>query len=298
MDMMPMIWCVDQFHIMTFTHRCHSHQWDLGEFDQKGAIATRWGTKDQLTRACSIARQHGVGPVITAVLNVRHLELVFDLMAAYSTMSSKSLVQTHQNDSWQSESTQGTDCARSKKKRKSVYVPSNMELFAYHVAFIGMDRIRFPRATRKGSVILILRWFISPVLEQYSKMKWTHEHFTGQPSYPIADTIIHLFTGVDWDDITKISGVYRITSEGHKGWSQHVSKELGNYDYLFGVDVCILSNSLALSKGCTRSTITIRWCERTYFLGVPGSRMQVIVSVCLRLPNDLSPSKCKPPGLE
>ena len=81
MDMMPMIWCVDQFHIMTFTHRCHSHQWDLGEFDQKGAIATRWGTKDQLTRACSIARQHGVGPVITAVLNVRHLEFVLDLIA-------------------------------------------------------------------------------------------------------------------------------------------------------------------------------------------------------------------------
>jgi len=54
--------------------------------------------------------------------------------------------------------------------------------------------------------------------------------------------------GVDWDDITKISGVYRITSEGHQGWSQHVSKELGNYDYLFGIDVCILSNFSVLSN--------------------------------------------------
>jgi len=122
MVMMPMIWYVDKDEIAVPTHRCNLHQWDLGEFDQKGAVATKWGTKDQLTRACSIARQHGVGPVITAVLNVRDLERSILIPYPYSTTNSKSLARTGQNDSWQSESTQGIDSVRSRKRRKSVYV--------------------------------------------------------------------------------------------------------------------------------------------------------------------------------
>jgi alpha-amylase len=58
-------------------------------------------------------------------------------------------------------------------------------------------------------------------LPQYSSLKWTHEHFTG----------------VDWDQRTKTGGVYRIVSQRHRGWSKHVSSELGNYDYLLGTDV-------------------------------------------------------------
>ena len=46
-------------------------QWDLGEFDQKGAIATRWGTKEQLVSAIATARAHGIDVLIDAVLNVR-----------------------------------------------------------------------------------------------------------------------------------------------------------------------------------------------------------------------------------
>lgn len=41
-------------------------------------------------------------------------------------------------------------------------------------------------------------------------------------------------SGVDWDHATKERGVYRITS---KSWSLRVDDELGNYDYLLGVDV-------------------------------------------------------------
>lgn len=112
-----------------------------------------------------------------------------------------------------------------------------------------MDLIHFSWKTRKGSLILISQSFISRFVQQYSKMKWTQEHFTGQLCCLFVGSghvDIEPFSGVDWDDITKISGVYRITSEGHQGWSQHVSKELGNYDYLFGADVCILSNSFVL----------------------------------------------------
>jgi len=191
MVMMPMIWYVDKDEIAVPTHRCNLHQWDLGEFDQKGAVATKWGTKDQLTRACSIARQHGVGPVITAVLNVRDLERSILIPYPYSTTNSKSLARTGQNDSWQSESTQGIDSVRSRKRRKSVYVIfSSVHMFSYHAALTGMDCIQFSWKTRKGSTILISQSFISHFLEQYSKMKWTQEHFTGQLCCPFVGSIM------------------------------------------------------------------------------------------------------------
>ncbi|KAG2367846.1 glycoside hydrolase family 13 protein [Suillus spraguei] len=43
--------------------------WDIGEFDQKGSVATRWGTKEDLLRACDVARQFGINVIIDAVLN-------------------------------------------------------------------------------------------------------------------------------------------------------------------------------------------------------------------------------------
>ncbi len=46
-------------------------QWDLGEFDQKGTTATRWGTKDELDKACHAAKASGIDVLIDAVLNVR-----------------------------------------------------------------------------------------------------------------------------------------------------------------------------------------------------------------------------------
>ena len=44
-------------------------------------------------------------------------------------------------------------------------------------------------------------------------------------------------SGVDWDQKTKTKGVYRIVEPGHRGWSRNVDTELGNYDFLLGVDV-------------------------------------------------------------
>lgn len=45
-------------------------QWDLGEFDQKGTVATRWGTKDELVEATRAAQDLDVGILVDAVLNV------------------------------------------------------------------------------------------------------------------------------------------------------------------------------------------------------------------------------------
>lgn len=43
--------------------------WDLGEFDQKGARRTKWGTKEDLLRAIKVAADNGIITYIDAVLN-------------------------------------------------------------------------------------------------------------------------------------------------------------------------------------------------------------------------------------
>ena len=45
-------------------------QWDLGEFDQKGMVRTRWGSKEELLRACHTAKQVKVDVIVDAVINV------------------------------------------------------------------------------------------------------------------------------------------------------------------------------------------------------------------------------------
>jgi len=43
--------------------------YDLGEFDQKGGRATKWGTKEELLELCKVAKENGVGVYWDAVLN-------------------------------------------------------------------------------------------------------------------------------------------------------------------------------------------------------------------------------------
>lgn len=54
-------------------------------------------------------------------------------------------------------------------------------------------------------------------------------------------THTNIFIGLDLDHRTQSRGIYRLVGQGHKGWSRHVDRELGNYDYLLGADVCIPS---------------------------------------------------------
>ena len=43
--------------------------YDLGEFDQKGSVATKWGTKDELVQLCRRAKELGIELYFDAVLN-------------------------------------------------------------------------------------------------------------------------------------------------------------------------------------------------------------------------------------
>jgi alpha-amylase len=48
---------------------CSYDIWDLGEFDQKGSVGTKWGTKEDLLQAIKVARERGIITYIDAVMN-------------------------------------------------------------------------------------------------------------------------------------------------------------------------------------------------------------------------------------
>lgn len=56
--------------------------------------------------------------------------------------------------------------------------------------------------------------------DKYSSFKWNFNHFSG----------------VDYDNLTETSGIYRIIGE-NKGWNLGVSSENGNFDYLMFSDI-------------------------------------------------------------
>jgi len=143
--------------------------WDIGEFDQRGTIPTRWGTREELLEACSVARRNNIGVIIDAVLNHK---LGADRPETFSAVR--------------------------------VDPENRLRALEPEREIRGWTAFDFPG--RQG---------------KYSKMTWNHEHFSG----------------LDWDDLTQTSGIYRISSENHKGWSTRVDAELGNYDYLLGIDI-------------------------------------------------------------
>ncbi|KAJ6494839.1 glycoside hydrolase family 13 protein [Mycena vitilis] len=143
--------------------------WDLGEFNQKGTVKTRWGTRDELLKACQAATAHGIDIIVDAVLNHKL----------------------------------GAD-----RSETFPAVPVNPQ----------------NRLEDAGPVRDIEGWTAFDFKgrgDQYSSFRWNHEHFTG----------------LDWDHKTRSKAIYRIATKGRKGWSQYVANELGNYDYLLGVDI-------------------------------------------------------------
>ncbi|KAF8825136.1 hypothetical protein HHX47_DHR7000659 [Lentinula edodes] len=143
--------------------------WDLGEFDQKGSIATRWGSKEEFLSACRVAKEHQVDIIIDAVLNHK--------LGADRVEEVKVIPVDPQN------------------RLKALGPRQEIE---------GWTVFDFPGRGNK-----------------YSSMRWNQEYFTG----------------LDWDQKTQTKGVFKIVGKGHKGWSKNVDKELGNYDYLLGVDI-------------------------------------------------------------
>ena len=139
--------------------------YDLGEFDQKGTIRTKYGTKDEYLDAIKEAHKYGIDIYADMVFNHKMgADGIEDVIADTVKSSDRDIV-------------------------------------------IDEEKIKaWTRFDFKGRN------------NKYSSFKWSSKHFTG----------------VDFDDHTKKKAIYRFKNEA---WSEDVSSENGNYDYLMGADV-------------------------------------------------------------
>ncbi|KAF7316825.1 Glycoside hydrolase family 13 protein [Mycena chlorophos] len=150
--------------------------WDLGEFDQKGTVRTRWGTREELLSACATARKHGVDVLIDAVLNHKI----------------------------------GADRCES-----ALAVPVNPQ----------------NRLEETGPQRTIDAWTAFDFKgrgEKYSSLKWNQQHFSGGLRRPgsIGTTNRAKVACIGYRDLVIMDGP-----------NMPVDKELGNYDYLLGIDI-------------------------------------------------------------
>lgn len=140
--------------------------YDLGEFDCKGSVATKYGTKDEYLNAVKTLQENGIEVLADVVLN--------HMMGADYTEK----VSAVENS------------------------PNNRECIINGVsqidAWTGFD---FP--ARNG---------------KYSDFRWNFSHFSG----------------TDWDESEKRSGVFCF--EG-KRWNGETDSENINFDYLMGADL-------------------------------------------------------------
>lgn len=148
--------------------------YDLGEFPQKGAVRTKYGTRGEYLAAVWALRAAGLQALADVVLNHR--------MGADGTEQ----VDVHVED------------------------PENRTLPDRPVRRATLPT-RFTFPARRG---------------RYSAFTWDSRHFTG----------------TDWDDAARESGVYRICG---RQWAQDVDGEKGNYDYLMGCDVDVQNPEVA-----------------------------------------------------
>lgn len=142
--------------------------YDLGEFDQKGCVRTKYGTKQQLQEAIEALHANGINVYMDTVLN-------------------------HKAGADHTEKC--TACEVSPDNRNTpIGEPHEIECWT------GFD------FAGRG--------------DTYSSFKWHWYHFTG----------------VDYDEKEKRSGIFRIIGE-NKGWSLSVDDEFGNYDFLMFADI-------------------------------------------------------------
>lgn len=142
--------------------------YDLGEFDQKGSVRTKYGTMEELKSAITELHKNDIQIYADVVLNHK---------AGADFTEEFEAVQVDDND-------------RTK------------EISEDHI-IEGWTGFNFPG--RKG---------------KYSEFEWHSEHFAG----------------VDYDQKTDTTGVFKILGED-KHWSEGVSGEKGNFDYLMFADV-------------------------------------------------------------
>ena len=175
--------------------------YDLGEFDQKGSVATKYGTKDDYLAAIEALHAAGIAVVADVVLNHR--------MGADST-----------------EVVRATPMDPADRRRP---IGPAEEITAW-------TRFTFPG--RAGA----------------------HSDFTWDWT---------CFHGTDWDEARHLAGVWLF--EG-KRWNDHVTDELGNYDYLMGADVHVTD-----PRVCAELDRWGRWYVET--TGVDGLRLDALKHV-------------------
>lgn len=142
--------------------------YDFGEFDQKGTVATKYGTRAELENAIKALHDNGIQVILDTVLNHKM-----------------------NGDKPERFMAQPVDSA---DRMKDVGEPREIEAYT---------DFEFPG---RG--------------DKYSPFRWHWQHFSG----------------VDYDNMTGDTCIFRILGEG-KGWSQGVDKENGNYDFLMGNDI-------------------------------------------------------------
>ncbi|WP_316822785.1 alpha-amylase [Pedobacter gandavensis] len=143
--------------------------YDLGEFDQKNTIPTKYGTKEDYQNAIKILQKNGINVIA---------DMVFNHKAGGDELE-KVMVRTVD--------------------------PGNREEFTSE-PFEIEAWTKFNFKGRAG---------------QYSQFIWDKD----------------CFSGIDWAEDLKETGIYSIQNAYGEGWEDVPSKELGNYDYLMFNDI-------------------------------------------------------------
>lgn len=143
--------------------------YDLGEFDQKGSLRTKYGTKDELMEAVKALKENGIKITIDIVVNHKAGGDEAEKVMAYKV---------DEND-----------------RTQGITEPMEIEAFT---------KFTFPGRAGK-----------------YSDFTWNFQ----------------CFSGVDFDNKTGETAIYKFISEYGNEWEEMVTDEKGNYDYLMYADV-------------------------------------------------------------
>ena len=143
--------------------------YDLGEFDQKGGIKTKYGSVQDYVDAVAAAQKAGL--MVYADIVVNHL----------GGADEKELVLARKVD----------------PENRNEFITEAYDIKAY-------TKFTFPGRKNK-----------------YSNFVWDHR----------------CFSGTDYDDLKKETGIFSIINDAGEDWEEMVDDEKGNYDYLMYADV-------------------------------------------------------------
>lgn len=175
--------------------------YDLGEFDQRGARQTKWGSKEELLRLVDVANRHGVGVLFDAVLN--H-------MTGADETERVLAVNVDTNGRC------GKGVAFGADKRRVLLNSENwtrLTALGLSFCFFAWVSDRRQEISTPHQIEAWTKFNFPGRGDTYSPLRWTAEHFTG----------------VDYDQASKTNGIWKFLG---KEWAPDVDGEFGNYDFL------------------------------------------------------------------